>query len=522
MLEHYETAKTRAGQLDFEDLLLVLAGVLGERADVAAEVRQRYQVFVVDEFQDVTPVQDLLLQAWLGEGDRLTVVGDPDQTIYSFAGASDRFLREFPQRWPGAQVVRLVRDYRSSAPVVAAANAVLGRRAGTGLVAAGPAGPAVRTLAYPTEQDEAAQVVSRVQQLAGEGVPLAQMAVLYRVNSQSELYEQAFAAAGVGYLVRGGERFFDRGEVRDALRALRAAARGASSPTSLGAQVAAVLSGLGFDPGRPPAGRAQRERWDAWAALVALADEPGAPADLDGFVALLQDRAASRHAPTVESVTLASLHAAKGLEWDAVFLVGLTDGNLPLVHATSAAELAEERRLLYVGITRARRYLTLSWASSRAAGGRGSRRPSRFLAPLLDPAPGDGSGGQTGSAAGGRGGSAAGGRGGGRRTSQQRCRVCGRPLASGTERQLGRCPDCPGGADEEVFTRLRTWRSATASRLRQPAFCVFSNGTLAAIAERRPATTAELAAIPGIGAVKLDRYAAALLAVCRGEEPPAV
>jgi DNA helicase-2/ATP-dependent DNA helicase PcrA len=258
-----------------------------------------------------------------------------------------------------------------------------------------------------------------------------------------------------------------------------------------------------------------RERWESLQARVALADEldvarPGAT--LSDLVAELDERAAAQHAPTVEGVTLASLHAAKGLEWDAVFLVGLSEGLLPISFAEGLTAVEEERRLLYVGVTRAREHLHLSWSRSRTPGGRASRRPSRFLDGLrpVDPAV-DGSD-ETASRATGSGSKRAKGK-----AMPTTCRTCGKSLMTGAERKVGRCSSCPPTYDEATFEALRTWRLETATAAKFPAYVVFTDATLTAIAETRPASLRELAGIAGVGAAKLERYGPAVLAVLAGE-----
>ncbi|MDP9398518.1 MAG: HRDC domain-containing protein, partial [Actinomycetota bacterium] len=221
------------------------------------------------------------------------------------------------------------------------------------------------------------------------------------------------------------------------------------------------------------------------------------------LVVELAERAAAQHAPTVDGVTLASLHAAKGLEWDAVFLVGLVEGTLPITYAETPEAVEEERRLLYVGVTRAREHLALSWSLARTPGGRAGRRPSRFLDGLRPASqlPADRGRGN-----------------GGRRTRPGRgvagCRVCARPLGAPLERKLGRCADCPADLDEALYERLRAWRLERSRADGVPAYVVFTDATLTAIAESRPASERELAALPGIGRAKLDRYAADVVALC--------
>jgi DNA helicase-2/ATP-dependent DNA helicase PcrA len=521
----YEDLKVRKNQFDFEDLLLHATALLETEPAVALQVRDQYRYFVVDEYQDVNPAQQRLLDAWLGDRDDLCVVGDPEQTIYSFAGASPEYLTGFGARYPKATVVRLVRDYRSTPQVVALAN----RLSGGALVAQLPAGPVPVIDSFSDEVAEAAAVATKISRLIADGTAASEIAVLFRINAQSETFEQALAEAGVPYVLRGGERFFERPEVREAVFLLRGAAR-AEQPDegTLADVVRSVLAAVGFGPVPPSGSGVARDRWESLAALVRLAEERAGtesePVALDeavampdaargsslaDFVADLEERASLQHAPVVDGVTLASLHAAKGLEWDAVFLIGLVDGTLPIVYAETTAQVDEERRLLYVGITRARRYLALSWAAARSPGGRASRRPSRFLDDLRSATAGGSV--LPGAAQPGAARSAAAKSG---RDRVERCRVCQKLLTSGAARKLGRCTDCPGSVDEELFERLRAWRLERSKELKQPAFCVFTDATLTRIAEVRPQTTQELATIGGVGPAKLTAYAAEVLDLC--------
>ncbi|MEU0795989.1 ATP-dependent DNA helicase UvrD2 [Amycolatopsis sp. NPDC005961] len=504
----YEELKNAAQVLDFDDLLLHTTAVLEEHGVVAEEFRDRYRCFVVDEYQDVTPLQQRLLDAWLGGRDDLTVVGDANQTIYSFGGASPKSLLEFTRRYPDATVVRLERDYRSTPEVVSLANRVIGaargRPAGSRLKLIGqrPSGPEPRFAEFDDEAVEAEAVAGRVRELLDGGVAASEIAVLYRVNAQSEAYESALTAAGIPYLVRGGERFFNRTEVRQAMSALRAASGDGSS--DLVTTVRSVLARVGLTES-PPAGGAAKERWDALLAIVELAEELASTvedADLPRFNTELEQRAAAQHPPTVEGVTLASLHAAKGLEWDAVFLVGLAEGTMPILHAgDDEAAIEEERRLFYVGVTRAREHLWLSWALARTPGGRRNRRRSRFLYGLI---PEDHPAARA------------------ARTQQKpatpiktRCRVCGGPLLETLEVKLGRCGKCPSTVDEGLLERLKSWRADRARELKVPAFVVFTDATLMAIAEQRPIDEAALVSISGIGATKLERFGTEILGVVR-------
>ncbi len=525
----YEQLKRDRSVIDFEDVLLLTVGILQDRHDIADQIRRQYQHFVVDEYQDVSPLQQRLLDLWLGDRDNLCVVGDASQTIYSFTGATPDHLLNFRTRHPGATVVKLVRDYRSTPQVVHLANGLLGQARGRAaehrleLISQRDPGPDPVYTEYADEPTEAEGTARRIRDLIAAGVPAGEIAVLYRINAQSEVYEQALADAGVPYQLRGAERFFERQEVREAGIALRGAARAGGNDSllddveDLPAQVRAVLSTKGWT-GQPPTGSGSvRDRWESLAALVRLAEDfarakPGAT--LSDLVAELDERAAAQHAPTVQGVTLASLHAAKGLEWDAVFLVGLTEGMMPITYAKTDEQVEEERRLLYVGVTRARLHLTLSWALSRSPGGRASRRPSHFLKGLR---PGSGTLGATGS---GGYGSASFERGGGAGRRKPRgpvlCRVCGATLTEAGAMKLMRCEDCPSDMDEALYERLRDWRSDQARELGQPAYCVFTDKTLMAIAERVPSTGGELSSISGVGARKLDRFGDEVLAICAG------
>jgi DNA helicase-2/ATP-dependent DNA helicase PcrA len=507
---HYEEVKNSAQVLDFDDLLLHTTAVLEEHTEVATEFRDRYRCFVVDEYQDVTPLQQRLLDAWLGERDDLTVVGDANQTIYSFGGASPRPLLEFTRRFPDATVVRLERDYRSTPQIVSLANQVIdaarGRPAGSRLRLIGQraAGPEPRFAEYEDEPTEADAVATRILQLVEAGVPASQIAVLYRVNAQSEAYEQALSEVNVPYLVRGGERFFERREVRQAMVTLRTAAASEPPDCDLVTQVRRALFRVGLTE-QPPTGGAAKERWDALLSLVEVAEELAATvegANLNRLVAELDQRAAAQHPPTVEGVTLASLHAAKGLEWDAVFLVGLAEGTLPILHAEGDENaIEEERRLFYVGVTRAREHLSLSWSLSRHPGSRRNRRRSRFLHGLL---PEDHPAAKV-----------ARGKAGGKAGTNPRCRVCGGPLIHTLEVKLGRCGKCPSNVDEDLLERLKNWRVARAKELKVPAYVVFTDATLVAIAEQRPADDTALVSISGIGATKLEKFGAEVLEVVR-------
>ncbi|HWU32464.1 MAG TPA: ATP-dependent DNA helicase UvrD2, partial [Marmoricola sp.] len=495
--EGYEELKRSQGRMDMEDVLLCAAALVADDARVAAQVRQQYRWFVVDEFQDVSPLQHLLLDLWLGGRDELCVVGDPSQTIYSFAGASSNYLLNFKKWFPQATTVELVRNYRSTPEVIRVANEVIGPQAANSvtLQAQRPSGAAVEWLEAPDEPAEAAAVAARIKILNQRGLALSDMAVLFRINAQSEAFEDALADAGIPYVVRGAARFFERPEVRQALSLLRVEAR-AEETGALSDHVRAVVMGMGWNVTAPTSRGKVRDRWESLSALVSQADAfaaAEATATLAGFVAEMDRRANEQHAPQAEGVTLATMHTAKGLEWEAVFCAGIQEGSLPITYADTPAAVEEERRLLYVAVTRARTHLQVSWALARNAGGQSRRRPSRFLdglrpVSITDKPQGD----------------RVSGRRAGRRVAV--CRICRTPLATAAERNRGYCADCPIPYDLDLFEALKAWRRQRSEADQVPAYVVFSDATLEEIAEKRPANLDMLVGVRGVGPGKRERY----------------
>jgi len=511
VLARYEQVKQTRGVVDFDDILLCAAALLSDHPEVAAEVRAQYRTFVVDEYQDVSPLQQALLDLWRGPRDDLCVVGDPAQTIHSFAGAQASFLTGFAARHPDATVIELVRDYRSTPQVVALANAVLrGHGPGVELRAMAPDGPAPVFAQAASEPEDARALVEWVRGLAAAGTPYGEIAVLYRIHAMSPVLEAALGEAGIPFTTRGSEGFFERGEVKTALRALDAAARTAAEGEPIAPAARAVLAGLGWTPEPPDGQGVARERWESWSALAALADDYAADhpdGTLAGLAEELDQRRHAQHAPAGQGVTLATLHAAKGLEWDAVALFGVHEGSLPFVLATAPEQVDEERRLFYVGITRARRHLRVSWSVTRNGGGQ-RRGPSRFLDGLVEAPQRP------------RGGPARQRRGPASALSQT-CRVCGRGLTSGRERKLRRHVDCPASHDEALWEALKAWRRQTAEAASVPAFVVFTDATLLAIAESLPGDERALGAVSGVGPAKLERYGADVLGIVAAHAPDA-
>jgi DNA helicase II / ATP-dependent DNA helicase PcrA len=364
----YESVKHQERAIDFEDVLLLTTAMIEEEREVRERVQDQYRFFTVDEYQDISPLQQRLINAWLGSREELCVVGDPAQTIYSFAGATPVFLNSFTQRFPEAEVVRLTTGYRSTPEIIFTANSILRKGAmGNELVAINDHGSKPTITAYNDESSEIAGIVRDITKLISEGTPAQEIAVLARTNNQLNGLEKAMNSAGLPYQVRNTERFFDRKEVRDFLKQVRTASviptEGVVWLDELRTLAQPFLTGGAID---------------GIAALLHLAreldtDSGFTPKNLRTYLREVEDRVQQNNPPTMPVTTLATLHAAKGLEWERVFLMGVSDGILPLENNSTTGDQAsidEERRLFYVGITRAKSDLRLSYRG----------KASRFLA----------------------------------------------------------------------------------------------------------------------------------------------
>lgn len=355
----YESVKHQERAIDFEDVLLLTTAMIEQEREVRERVQDQYRFFTVDEYQDISPLQQRLINAWLGSREELCVVGDPAQTIYSFAGATPVFLNSFTQRFPEAQVVRLTTGYRSTPEIIFTANSILRKAAmGNELVAINEHGSKPTITGYNDEQAEITGIVRDISALISEGTPAQEIAVLARTNSQLIALEKAMNSAGLPYQVRNTERFFDRREVREFLKQVRTASviptEGVVWLDELRTLAQPFLVGGAID---------------GIAALLHLARELDAdsgftPRNLRAYLREVEDRVQQNNPPTMPVTTLATLHAAKGLEWERVFLIGVSQGTLPLENNSTTGDQAsidEERRLFYVGITRAKTDLRLSY-----------------------------------------------------------------------------------------------------------------------------------------------------------------
>ena len=459
--EGYERRKQTNGKIDFEDMLGLAVQMFDTYPEAAEVVRERFHAFTVDEFQDVNPLQSALLDRWLGDRDDLCVVGDDYQTIYSFTGASPDHLLGFTDRFPKATIVRLERNYRSTPEILGFANELAAHLGGfrKTLEATVESGPPVIARPIHDVEEEIASVVQAVDKLRADGVALEQIAVLYRINARSEPFEEAFAAAGIPYQVRDGA-FLRRPGPKSVLQQLKRPPAGSTADVVNG-----ITDALGYDPESNHDSddeitrQADLGRLRALAAEFQLAHDDG---NVAAFVEELGRRFSTEHSG--RGVNLLTYHRAKGLEFDAVFLPRLLDGELPFRSGRAKAEPDEERRLLYVGITRARTYLFLTWATDAKT------KPSPFLDEL---------GVRTPSAP--------------KRAAPSRIRL---PKAGGP-----------------VLDRLKAWRKSRAKADGVPAYVIFHDKTLEEIADLLPKDWADLASISGVGPTKLERYGDEVLAV---------
>jgi DNA helicase-2/ATP-dependent DNA helicase PcrA len=462
----YERQKERTGRIDFEDMLALTVELLESDAEAAKLVQRQKTWISVDEYQDTNPLQERLLELWTGDSADLAVVGDPDQTIYTFTGATPEFLLRFAERHPGARTVALTENYRSTPQVLELANRLTRGGPREPLRPTRTAGPTPTISRLPGEDAELAAVVERIRKLLAEGVAGSDMAVLVRINAQLPAVENALTRARIEFTVRG-QRFYDRQEIRQARQLLRGLRLSESGPALVQAVAKVFAERLGFDPAAEGAGAEARERTASLQLMLdilsdlAQADEH---AGLAEFLAELDRRAAAESATQGKGVNLLTYHRSKGLEWDAVFLPAVEEALLPIRQAKTDEAVAEERRLLYVGITRARTHLALSW----------TRKGSRFLADLTPPRP-----------------------------ATAAVRTPAEPLAA----------SIVAGSDGPMLERLQLWRRERARRDGVPAYVIAHDATLRAIADSRPRSMGELHGIKGMGPVKLEQYGADILAI---------
>jgi DNA helicase-2/ATP-dependent DNA helicase PcrA len=461
----YERRKQRARLIDFEDLLERTIDVLGTHGSALEELQARYRAFTVDEYQDVNLLQQTLLETWVGDRSDICVVGDDYQAIFGFTGAAPNYLLGFPERYPGCKVFELGANYRSTPEIVEVANRLVPKMGGSGkelrAVEGTGARPEIKEFSLGTA--ETAWIVEQLRGLQGKGVPWEEMAVLYRINARSEDLEEELSSANIPYQVRDSA-FLRRPAAREVLHRLRRAANGEVRDS-----VEKIARDIGYREDAEAEGEEATRQADL-ARLIKLAGEYPGDGGVAGFTADL----AKRFSPEEEGrgVQILTYHRAKGLEFEAVFLPRLEEKELPFALAKSSEDLAEERRLFYVGITRAKRFLFISWARNRLGERYSRRSPSPFLDELG-------------------------------------------ALTFGTQKEESRPENALPLEDQKLFTALRSWRLNECRKRAVPAYVVFNDETLTQIASSRPRTFTELSAVPGVGPAKLQTYGHHVLSIVR-------
>lgn len=487
--DRYEKQKRRGNLMDFDDLILRCALRLEDDDDFASATRWRFRHFFVDEFQDVSPSQFRLLRAWLGDRNDLFVVGDPDQAIFSFTGADPTYLTRFTRHFPGATVVELTNSYRCPPQVLQPARRLLdGRAAGRTVSSAVDDGPEPELANYSDASAEANGVADILLAAHADGQRWSDLAVLYRTNAQSAVLEEELGRRNIPVRLRGSRRFLDRPEVQADLARLRSASGGLRERLT-------ELEEPGNGP--PGPGVTDTERAEHTEALLTLGHEylraEGGDGSLPGFEAFLTTamRGDSDTGGTTDAVDLVTFHRSKGLEWHTVIVTGVEAGFVPISYAQSAAERAEERRLLYVACTRARHTLHLTWAEKRTFGARdATRAPSPLLADMGLRSAKDSS-----------------------TTAKKTTDATGR---IGELRDALRAGASSGDPHDDALAReLKEWRLTRSRAAGVPAYVVFADTTLAELVVDRPSSREQLLAVSGIGPVKAERFGADVLEIVR-------
>ncbi|MCX7620127.1 MAG: ATP-dependent DNA helicase UvrD2 [Acidimicrobiales bacterium] len=487
--ERYEREKQAQRLVDFDDLLHLCRRHIDDDPQFAEAQRWQFRHLFVDEFQDANPLQHALLRAWLGDRNDLCVVGDPNQAIYGWNGADSRYLDDFDRYFPGGATVRLVQNYRSSPQILAAANAVLPRS--SQLIANRPDGPPPSIRVLPTDSAEAAAIAQAVRDHHPPGARWSSQAILVRTNAQLAPIAEALRASGIPFRVRGAGGLLDQPEIKAVLRELRRSA----------APLQTALADLDLAVGERSDLAHNADAAANIAALIRLGHDYACldpSPTVTGFLAWLADTVrADQPDEQGDAVELATFHAAKGLEWPVVHLAGLEMGFVPISHATTAAELAEERRLFYVAITRAERELLCTWAESRMFG---SRTTPRERSPYLDDI--ELAIANTAESA---------------DIDQRRSR---RPVARNQHRRepVGATPAATS-EERPLFEALRSWRAEAARAASVPPYVILHDRTLAEIARARPGDRVSLLDVPGIGPAKANRFGEAILRIVAAHAP---
>lgn len=491
IMRTYRQAKQQKNGIDFEDVLLICAGMILERSDIASQIRKKYKYLTIDEYQDLSPLQFFLLEQWLGENQNICVVGDASQTIYSFAGATPRYLLEFDKKWPKARNFQLENNYRSSSEIIRLANQIINEDNSTAkhaitLKAQQPAGVPITIDAYETDQEEAEKVAEQIKNRLLKGEKAKNIAILYRTNVQSVPLEQALTAFGIPFTIKGDKPFFQRPEILKTIHALRQIQITQPEKDIVDAVTDAIVE-QGWKQ-NPPEKLSQSlaEKQQSLNEMLNIAKEREERVyDLADFLEEIDKLIKFEHSPAGDKITLCSAHAAKGLEWKTVYLVGASEGLIPFLKAKSEEEKREERRLAYVITTRAQKELHISYAVCRENGSK-KRQISRFFKSW-------------------------------QQAHKQPTLEVNQPVQNVYIRKNAREKILENSTikEQKLFEELVQWRLKLAQETGKPAYMIFTDLSLAEIAQQCPQNTEELLRIRGVGAVKSRKYGKEIFRIIR-------
>lgn len=486
IIQTYRQIKQQRNGIDFEDILLICAGMILERPDIAAQIRQKYQYIIVDEYQDLSPLQFFLLDQWLGENQNICVVGDASQTIYSFAGASPKYLLQFAQKWPKTRSFKLENNYRSTPEIVALANQIISADQSTAenaitLKSQKPSGKSISIKEYQTDQEETQQVAEHIKTILLAGEKAKNIAILYRTNMQAIPLEQALTALGIPFNVKGDKPFFQHTEILKTINSLRRKQKIQPNTDIIEAVTDAIIEqGWRQNPSEKLSKSLLEKQQNLNELLNIAKEQEEKLLNLLEFLEYLDKLMKFEHSPATDKITLCSAHTAKGLEWKIVYLIGASEGLIPFVRAKTEEEKREERRLAYVIVTRAQEELHISYAIRREQGGK-KRKISQFF---------------------------------------QQCKhqdKVAQPIKNVYIRKKARKKILENSTiqEQKLFETLVQWRLKLAQKNNKPAYTILSDLSLAEIAQQRPQNTEQLLRIRGVGAVKSHKYGSAILAIVK-------
>ena len=511
IFKRYESGKRDRNLIDFEDVLELAIRMFQADEWAREQMWARYRAFTVDEYQDVNLLQETLLREWLGERDDICVVGDDYQSIYGFTGATPRYLLEMPGRFPRTKVVRLEANYRSTPQVLELANRLVPKLGGAEKVlrATRDDGPNPQVRGFMRADAETHFLIEQIQRLHEQGGAYEEMAILYRVNYRSEDYEEALVAAEIPYRVQDGA-FLNRRSAREMLRTLHR-----SNAVDVAAQARKIAERSGYLEDLPDGlGDQELTRQNDLARLIRLAEEfdDGVRTGAE-FVTEVQARFGAGEG---RGVNLLTYHRAKGLEFDAVFLPRIEVGELPFKRSRSDEAMAEERRLFYVGITRARTHLVITWVNEakrrgssfvgELGGGKTARKESARPREQREVVPAEIglalqlTGGFSGPIV------AISDEGVTVDVEGVQLDVAFGETVTAQGKSLPLAPPGEANVGGDLFDELKAWRLQRCRDDGVPAYVIFHDSTLEEIAQREPRSPEELAHVGGIGPAKLERY----------------